>query len=275
MINSTNIYNPEGSALRRDQHELLQMLLIVSEICKENGITWWLSSGTLLGAARHQGFIPWDDDMDIVLLKKDYKKLERILIDLESDVFVFHCQKTDIDYVNEFGKFRKKIGRIQSKSNRYRYYRWTGIGFDIFAIERTNLISAVLADYITKFFNRLSYKVDVRVVRHAIIRCSRFLLHYLFYPILSLIGLCNPRKEYHYTLGTGWPKHTFFLSDTFPLSSAVFEGLLMPVPHDCDAYLSNVYGNWREPPTNEAILASIHCEEYKQEIEERIRGYLE
>ena len=71
-------YNPDGSALRRDQLELVRMLKVVAEICKENGLQWWLSSGSLLGAARHQGFIPWDDDLDIVMMREDYLKLEGI-----------------------------------------------------------------------------------------------------------------------------------------------------------------------------------------------------
>ena len=68
-------YNPEGSLLRRDQKELLRILKTIAAICDANGIQWWLDSGTLLGAARHKGFIPWDDDVDIVLLREDYLKL--------------------------------------------------------------------------------------------------------------------------------------------------------------------------------------------------------
>ena len=62
-------YNPDGSLLRNQQMELLEMLKILGDICDKNDIQWWLSSGTLLGAIRHQGFVPWDDDVDIERMK--------------------------------------------------------------------------------------------------------------------------------------------------------------------------------------------------------------
>ena len=57
-------YNPDGSILRRQQMKMLDILLRVDKFCKEHDIKYWLSSGTLLGAVRHGGFIPWDDDDD-------------------------------------------------------------------------------------------------------------------------------------------------------------------------------------------------------------------
>lgn len=260
-------YNPEGSALRRDQLELFRMLKVVDKICKDNNIQWWLSSGTLLGAARHKGFIPWDDDMDIVLLKKDYKKLEKILCNYKSDEFVFHCAKTDVDYVNIFGKFRKKRGTIQSASHRYAYYKWKGIGFDIFSIEKTNYIAAYIAEQVYNRTQKWTLNINRACVRKPIIRTIEFLNWYIICPILRFFGwLFNPSNEYHYTLSTGWPKHTFYMSNTFPLTKTEFEGELMPVPKDMDSYLTNVYGDWRIPPSEEQIKKSIHCQEYRDEI---------
>lgn len=71
-------FNPDGSNLRKMQLRMLDMLKYIDKICREHNIKYWLSSGTCLGAVRHGGFIPWDDDCDIELLRKDYKKLIKI-----------------------------------------------------------------------------------------------------------------------------------------------------------------------------------------------------
>ena len=259
-------YNPEGSLLRRDQMELLKMLRVVADICDANGIQWWLSSGTLLGAARHEGFIPWDDDLDIVLLRKDCKRLERILERLDHKEYVYHSMRTDVDYVNTFGKFRKREGRITAYNRRYDYYKWAGIGFDIFSIEKTNYFSARAASVIYNNLRNVTTHIRWGWVRKPLIRIIEGLCFGIINPILRLIGLINPRNEYHYTLATGWPRHTFFIKDTLPLAKARFEGEEFPVPKDMDAYLTNVYGDWRKLPSEEQIRKCIHCKEYIKEI---------
>ena len=259
-------YNPDGSQLRRDQLELLKMLRFVADICDANGIEWWLSSGTLLGAARHEGFIPWDDDLDIVLLKRDCKRLERILERLDSKEYVYHSMRTDVEYVNTFGKFRKREGRITTSNRRYNYYKWAGIGFDIFAIEKTSYFAARAAQVIYNNLQHLTSYIRWGWVRNPLIRIIECLCLGIVNPILRLVGLINPRKEYHYTLGTGWARHTFFMKDTLPLAKARFEGEEWPVPKDMDAYLKGVYGDWRRLPSDEQIRKCIHCKEYIEEI---------
>ena len=64
-------FNPDGSLLRRHQLRMLEMLTYIDGVCVQHDIPYWLSSGTLLGAVRHGGFIPWDDDVDIELLRRD------------------------------------------------------------------------------------------------------------------------------------------------------------------------------------------------------------
>ena len=72
-------YNPDGSLLRRQQLRMLDILVEVDRICKKHHIEYWLSSGTLIGALRHNGFIPWDDDLDIEMMRKDYLRLLEVL----------------------------------------------------------------------------------------------------------------------------------------------------------------------------------------------------
>jgi lipopolysaccharide cholinephosphotransferase len=258
-------YNPDGSLLRHDQMELLDMLRVLASVCREHGIQWWLSSGTLLGAARHNGFIPWDDDMDIVMLRKDYRRLERVLKDTDSE-FVLHSMRSDVEYVNCFGKFRKREGCVKVMSRRYAYYKWRGVGLDIFTIEKTNYFAARAASVIYNNLQHLTSYIRAGWLRRPLIRFFELLCLGVLNPLLRLVGLVNPRSEYHYSLGTGWAKHTFYMKDTFPLAEAEFEGVLFPVPKDMDAYLSNVYGDWRRLPSDEYIKKSIHCREYREEI---------
>ena len=68
------MYN--NSELRKIQQKKLEILIDIAKFCNENKIRYWLDSGTLLGAVRHGGFIPWDDDIDIIIMKDDAKYLK-------------------------------------------------------------------------------------------------------------------------------------------------------------------------------------------------------
>lgn len=64
-------------------------------ICKRHHIRYWLIGGTLIGAARHQGFIPWDDDMDVQMLREDYLKMIEILPRELDETMALQCRQTD------------------------------------------------------------------------------------------------------------------------------------------------------------------------------------
>ena len=90
-------FNPDGSPLRFQQLRMLDILCYIDAICKENNIKYWLSSGTLIGAVRHGGFIPWDDDLDIEMLREDYLKFEKVF--RENDDFALQTYKNDKYYI--------------------------------------------------------------------------------------------------------------------------------------------------------------------------------
>ena len=88
-------YNPEGSKLRRLQLRMLDMLIYIDKVCTEQNIDWRLDCGNILGAVRHGGFIPWDDDIDIVLVPKEHKRLVAYLKDHPHPQFVLQDNDTD------------------------------------------------------------------------------------------------------------------------------------------------------------------------------------
>ena len=259
-------YNPDGSRLRKAQMELLDMLKVLAKICDDNNIQWWLSSGTLLGAIRHQGFIPWDDDVDIVMFKSEYKKLEKVLSNLNSNTYVLHSMKTDVEYVRRFAKFRKREGREFSRDRRRDNYKWAGTYIDIFVIEKTSYAAAFLSGGIYKNLVHLTAYLKTKWLRCTLTRIIEGVCLGLINPILHLIGLINPKGEYHYVLGMGWPWSTYFKKDILPLSKATFEGVEFPVPHDADSYLGGGYVEGWNLPWEAGIKRGIHRMEYIEEI---------
>ena len=64
--------------LKEIQEDVFQILLTFDQFCKNNDLTYRLAGGTLLGAIRHKGFIPWDDDIDIIMLRSEYEKFVKV-----------------------------------------------------------------------------------------------------------------------------------------------------------------------------------------------------
>lgn len=85
----------KSCSLREAQIRLLEMLLELDRICKKYNIKYWLEGGTLLGAIRHNGFIPWDDDIDVSMFREDYKLLKSVIKEELSDKYFYQTPITD------------------------------------------------------------------------------------------------------------------------------------------------------------------------------------
>lgn len=86
-----------GVTVRQLQMKLLDIFLYLKKICEENNLTYWCGGGTMLGAVRHKGFIPWDNDMDVFLPRRDYEKLYEIW-DKVADTSKYKLVKTTKDH---------------------------------------------------------------------------------------------------------------------------------------------------------------------------------
>jgi phosphorylcholine metabolism protein LicD len=97
--------------LRKNQYVMTRLLLVFDFICKKYKIPYWLDYGTLLGAVRHKGFIPWDNDIDINILESDFKKLEEIILSNKDDIHNI-LKRNNINFQNK--DTDPKWGKIRS-----------------------------------------------------------------------------------------------------------------------------------------------------------------
>lgn len=122
----------EDKTIAAAQKVMLEILQEIHKICVENNLTYWLEAGTLLGAVRHKGFIPWDDDSDVSMPRADYEKFLKIAQKkLPKDMFL-QTQDTDKEYPLPGAKIRKNGTLLveTGESGEEKYHH--GIFVDIF-----------------------------------------------------------------------------------------------------------------------------------------------
>ncbi len=240
-------FNPDGSDLRLMQLRMLEMLKYIDNICTQHGIKYWLSSGTCLGAVRHGGFIPWDDDVDIEMERKDYKRLLEILRKESSD-FVLQDHHSDPDYVFSFAKLRDQNSFVKENNDVDAFFKFKGIYIDIFPINKSNsrilfLIGSVIWQNTVKRTKNISNKK----VRRALHRMFRFLLSQCVFPLIELIQFPWFSQKYRHSLGSFFPKVR--KGEDFETTVRIpFEDTTFPVPKNYDNYLKGLYGNYLDLP---------------------------
>lgn len=245
-------YNPDGSDQRRAQLRMLEMLKFVDSFCKENDIKYWLEGGTLLGAMRHGGFIPWDDDTDICMTYSDAEKFKRLMIERKPHPdFVIQCHETDPTYYGFWYVLRDlKSEYFQPGNLLHERRKYRGLQIDIFPM-RTGL---------NRMLHRLSAIMAVRLVerplRHRKSPHGSFqyrMLRHVVFPMFRALSRIGASPLYRLDLGVQWYQ-AIPPEAIFPLGRAEFEGIQLSVPHDPDAYLTRQFGRWKHVPDHDHIV---------------------
>ena len=246
--------NPDGSEITvRDVQEcLLQMLKDIDTVMRENSIPYFLDAGTALGAIRHHGFIPWDDDADIGILKEDY---ERFLTAMEKDLpedYVIQCFENDDRYnvLIPAVKIRRKGSYIREKnvllSNRCTGYDGCdGLFIDVMVYD------TVSTHKTTGLLYRLSnYALTVpEIILDNVFQVNpvgikkQFLQNADRYSQLA-------RSEHSEYLGLDltwvwngfFPPYQYKRDELFPARYVKFEDTYLPVPNHYDIYLKKCFG---------------------------------
>lgn len=292
--------NENEKTLRQAQLVDLRILRIVDYICKKHNLQYWLEGGTLLGAVRHKGFIPWDDDIDIAMTRDDYNKFFEIAIkEFPSDLFLQNFKTTE--YAGNTWTQIKDRKSLMVLEENAKYHQ--GIYMDIFPCDSyTN-------NRVKRFFTERLYKqlyIKVQAINapfkkplftknNFIKNFIKFILKVVFFPFAILnhnviydlniktrekrISKMSKNAKNNYGYGTdvlNWDN--IFSKDTiFPLKTMEFENNVFSVPNDWHKYLVTLYGNdyMKLPPVSKRIYhnKSIKIILSKEEEKEHNKGF--
>ena len=258
-------FNPEGSLLRRQQMRMLEILLEVDKICQKHQIPYWLSSGTLIGAMRHDGFIPWDDDLDIEMMRDDYLRLMAILPKELPEWLALQNDETDSNYFYYYAKVRDRRSRMLEQNGYDRLWKEQGIYIDIFPMEQHPIWLHKLTEKTVGHMYKIwrTSTDDTKAIKQ-VRRIFDFNKRILF-PCLRAIA---PLFTFHFSLftphsslltsGMGIPFHNpRYMNEIFPLTKHTFEGHQLPIPGNADAHLRRIYGDYMQLPNLEKLALHV------------------
>ena len=247
-------FSPEGSPLRRHQDRMLEMMVWLDAVCRRHGIPYWLGSGTLLGAVRHGGFIPWDDDVDIEFRHEDYPRLMEVLAEETAGTdYVLQTHTTAPGYFFTYAKLRDRRSRMLEQTSYDHIFTYQGIYLDLFELE---VMPGALHWLSNRTFGRV-YKVMKNPEYNAqqLVRKTgdilRFNQRYVF-PVLRALSRLSHQKLLHYSPGIPF-ESCRDPQELFPLTTVAFEGHRFSAPHNPEAYLRRMFGKWQQLPDLDKI----------------------
>lgn len=244
------------------KEKLLEMLVYFDTVCRDNHLTYYAIGGTFLGALRHKGFIPWDNDIDVAMPRSDYDRIVEIINGDNSKYFVETPESPAEDYLYSVTKLYDTsttlVENLKVDCKR-------GLYLDIFPLDGIgNTLSEAKKNYRKISLMNALFACKTSVVRpqrawwknlaiHAVgeiagsfidtkkllIRLDRLCRQYR-YQDSEYVGVLLTQYGMRYVM----PKYLFLESSRY-----VFENTTIIGVKDYDQYLTRLFGNWRELPS--------------------------
>lgn len=258
----------EEKDLKRLHECEMEILDELVKFCKDNNIKYFLTGGSALGAIRHNGFIPWDDDIDIAMNRKDYEYLIKNYKD--NDKFYLQCMEKDEKYWNFFAKLRMKNTLMEDEKL---------IGFDLpkeIYVDIFPIDNAPSGGYKKIVINANLIRIGHSALwlKHKLIKgsdCKRFKIASCFVSILPekkiykytkkiMTSYKNDKSNYVVDYLSPYPIVREYLprSTYYDTVEHEFEDRIYMIPADADKYLTSVYGDYMTlPPVEKRVTHNI------------------
>ncbi len=227
--------------LRKIQEDNIELIAFFDKLCKKYNLNYWLDFGTLLGAVRHKGFIPWDDDLDVGMIYEDYKKLFEVLPN--------ELYNSDYNFSIKSKKPRKLLLQIKSRTNLAQ--------LDIFPynfyykkIENENEKKIFYKDLYKAFdksLNNFGYKIVNKKIKYSAKDFENVVKNFILKN--NIIDINNkPDLFWGIEFYHNWENKIINYNTIFPLKKQDFEGLKLSIPNDSDKHLRQIYGDYMKIP---------------------------
>lgn len=257
-----------NNKLRKLQFLEIELLDEFVRICDKYNLTYYLYYGTLLGAVRHKGFIPWDDDTDVVMPRRDFECFRKVAPKELSSDFFFHDNNVDLNNPSGLIRIRKKntvyADEMSLRLNLMHY----GIWIDIYPLDNVKSPKSPLFKFqifLRTFLKPIVFHRSLKNLRG--LPLIRKIIHYLscflstktWSKIRDCIYQLNKNESSEYCIcfyatyyGTLDAKnHVRKKSDLYPPVKAEFEGKEYNVPNHYDYLLKQIYGDYMTLPPEE------------------------
>ena len=263
----------------------LDLLNEFARICNKHKLSYVLAGGTCLGAIRHKGFIPWDDDIDVSMTREDYDRFAEVAEDdLDSAKYVFQSMDTEPNCGLVFGKLRKK-GTILSEEYSNHINMSQGVWIDIFPYDRVPNDANRRARYLREisllrnlYITKCGYKMPEG--KSTVVTCAYYFAKAFCCVIPSswLIGILNKKMRQYandsncqlvYPFGGAYGEEVELIPRTMvtATTNVAFEGSQYLTFSDYDTYLTKHYGNYMElPPVEKRVGGVHHLHEFKSRM---------
>lgn len=255
--------------IRSVQAKILEIMTFIDELCRRNGIIYYVMGGTALGAVRHGGFIPWDDDLDIFMTPDNYAKFKKVFDSTRDGRFVLQEWRIVDEYL-EYAKVRMNGTTFIEESFRHRKDMHHGIYVDIMILHKcpTRILAQKVVYYVSKYLTAValsqrnwrpktwSQKLALglmRVLPSGVLSRLGYKLVYRYDSLSRDYAYCYFITKANFRQGI-FPKDVF--ADPVDLR---FEDVALMGPTDVRRYLEIRYGDYMKLPPVEQRRAAVHA----------------